>query len=143
MNQHGVFQNVRFVVEKQNSQPLFSLITQKIALVLLVKIVGQVQNGIEMNTKLSRIGTGGLAMKKLEVMRCPNCGTVYPSPVLNILTWRHWWNRKHYIYCPYCMYCGGLAYTARGAKKRWNDDIRRLRLHQDGQLDGGVRDADR
>ena len=54
--------------------------------------------------------------KQPYVKSCPSCGSTWLFMVRCLLR-RH---RKYYIECEDCHYCGKMAFTIKGALRKWN-----------------------
>lgn len=87
----------------------------------------------------NRIHKFGYYVKSLnhrpDIKRCPHCNTYYGSIEIWHSVFARWFEPKYNLYCTVCHWCGGKAYTKRGAIRVWNDDIERMR--QNGEVNNG------
>ena len=68
------------------------------------------------------------------IKRCPHCNTYFGGIEIWKSATARWFEPKWNLYCANCHWCGGKAYTRRGAIRVWNDDIERMR--QNGEVSG-------
>lgn len=64
--------------------------------------------------------------KKLNRMKhCPRCNAYFGSATLWKSIIVHWWQKKYYVQCSYCYWCGKMTWTKRGAIRKWNRENER------------------
>lgn len=62
--------------------------------------------------------------------RCPHCDTYFGQPELWKNLTARWWEKKYSLYCPYCHWRSGNAFTRHGAVVKWNEDEERYKNWQ-------------